>query len=1175
MGKFESEKESPLKEKLSQSYAQARLIVSYLIQDVKRGPMQLKIAVFSIFIIVAFMSILLNANGLTMTMFLSLAERQVGDADFIIVPQLGNLQFALTPQSIASGNIISGLQLMNTTEVENKLKSIPEVIGASSRWILPGQVQNPKNLTISTPTFGLVGDSLKEISIGLGRSLEVDPLDKNECYFLTQTADMIELDDEDKEVIFRVDLIKFASQYGLFDGINPGVNDREVILKIMRDTVPANIEINIQALEDSIGTLENVQTGNQALNDILKNLTNGIDAALEGTSVIRIPTEPFIEFLADTALQLLQLDFPLQIKYRLDSPKGKWAENLGSVVFLDQNYFFERLRNETVSALNQTAYTIAENITGTTNQTAIVEQIATAIQGAIVDPFVQFYDGLKLTETAISMNAVVENKGMVYGSFQTFSKKLIQISNEIMYQLGDPAEFSITSPMLLGFQFLGYVSMFVENIIYAILIVLAILSYILISSLMIFNIEEKTYEFGMLRALGFKRQSLVYLLFLQGVVFAICGWTLGLITAYVGSSLLKFIFFREVRIKVYYTMEALAWIASLIFGFATPIFTNVFSIRKSLAQNLKDSLDLYRRSVNTMTIIFVKLAKLGISRTQFILALELTVYGFTFYYFAPLTFFYNRVDLFLLLLNMVLLGMVLGMTIIANLVQPYLEKFFIWLLSFFLCSNKSLKIVIEKNLKSHSARNQKTALMITMSVCFIIFSGSGIAMQAKGLINQLVSRQGGDLVLTKTSFQGMDEGNIRNFLEDYNKRYPGTITGFSFTPRDFKNFQYVTNVEISPLSFYPKQFAFISGVQPSVMKSVDTQFYVPERYEEGIKYEKLPSGLRDGVSSLFQDNFDTVIEDYDKNNIIALNQFRNQKKVEVMTINAVIPTGYTEFSGLDVGVPAMLTITGIETIFTRINITHTADRVPGFAFSKYQSFALANHDILISIDAWNEIFKKIKTSVDNLDKEDVKNDFYSYRTNAVLTSQYEIPYTKLLVKLADSTSKKDRSRIKNGIKNFAADTDIILDTVDIKQQTETSLAYLSILNAIIALLTTTIAFFMLLISLIKNIKDNIWELGILRSIGLNNNQIYIIYFAETLTVIVSALALGSIVGMLTAISGTVYYVIFFELPFSLYFPTFEFTSLLIFLLITSVLTTWIGLKGLVYLPIAKILKGLI
>jgi hypothetical protein len=158
------------------------------------------------------------------------------------------------------------------------------------------------------------------------------------------------------------------------------------------------------------------------------------------------------------------------------------------------------------------------------------------------------------------------------------------------------------------------------------------------------------------------------MLILQGIIFSVAGWTIGVVTAFIASSVVRYYFFANLRIKVGIVMSLIAWISTIFFGFFTPILTNFFSIRKSLSKNLKDSLDLYRRSANEMTIAFVKLAKLGISTTSFLLAIELALYGFLFYYVAPLSFYFNRFDIFLLLMNLTLLGMVLGMTVMANLV---------------------------------------------------------------------------------------------------------------------------------------------------------------------------------------------------------------------------------------------------------------------------------------------------------------------------------------------------------------------------------------------------------------------------------------------------------------------------------------------------------------------------
>jgi hypothetical protein len=157
------------------------------------------------------------------------------------------------------------------------------------------------------------------------------------------------------------------------------------------------------------------------------------------------------------------------------------------------------------------------------------------------------------------------------------------------------------------------------------------------------------------------------MLFIQGFIFSVSGWTIGVVTAFIASSIIKFYFYMTLRVKIGVVMSLLAWISTIFFGFLTPVMTNFFSISKSLSKNLKDSLDLYRRSVNELTIVFVKLAKLGISRTTLLLAIQLATYGFLFYYVAPLSFFFNRFDVFLMLLNLTLLGMVLGLTVMANL----------------------------------------------------------------------------------------------------------------------------------------------------------------------------------------------------------------------------------------------------------------------------------------------------------------------------------------------------------------------------------------------------------------------------------------------------------------------------------------------------------------------------
>lgn len=67
---------------------------------------------------------------------------------------------------------------------------------------------------------------------------------------------------------------------------------------------------------------------------------------------------------------------------------------------------------------------------------------------------------------------------------------------------------------------------------------LLMLSMLLIYSLMIGDVEEKTYEFGMLRALGFSKSWLVILLLLEALIFAIPGLAIGLVSSYLLNSII-------------------------------------------------------------------------------------------------------------------------------------------------------------------------------------------------------------------------------------------------------------------------------------------------------------------------------------------------------------------------------------------------------------------------------------------------------------------------------------------------------------------------------------------------------------------------------------------------------------------------------------------------------------
>lgn len=86
---------------------------------------------------------------------------------------------------------------------------------------------------------------------------------------------------------------------------------------------------------------------------------------------------------------------------------------------------------------------------------------------------------------------------------------------------------------------------------------------------------------------------------------------------------------------------------------------------------------------------------------------------------------------------------------------------------------------------------------------------------------------------------------------------------------------------------------------------------------------------------------------------------------------------------------------------------------------------------------------------------------------------------------------------------------------------------------IVGTIALTLSFFLLLISTTSNIKENLWEFGVIRAIGLTKDQTKKVFMYEAFAVIFGALVLGIIVGLTVAITLTAQFYLFIELPFKL------------------------------------------
>ena len=442
---------------------------------------------------------------------------------------------------------------------------------------------------------------------------------------------------------------------------------------------------------------------------------------------------------------------------------------------------------------------------------------------------------------------MAKDRTKIYTSEDNIEKHFLSLSNKYFKAIGKDFPSKAIVPISTVISALFILKNFLDSVFASAIFLLLLLSILLIYSLMLSDVEEKTYEFGMLRALGFKKKSLISLLLIQALLFGFSGLVIGLIFSFICNS---FIASRIFDFTLEQTNFQLHW-SAIIMGFALgifmPIISNIVPITRALSKTLKDSLDLYHRVINEMTVQVLRLEKLGISFSQFVISITLISTGIITYYFAPLAFVYRNFALFLAIMNMILILMILGFTILASLLQGMFEYLLVKLFILIAKRDKALESVVLKNMSSHKKRNTKTTLMFCIAISFLIFAGAGLKLQTKGIENSMRMSVGADLTVNLSPGEktGLKEYELRNFLENYKKSNPGNLGSYSFGSFSLSDLPYISESDLSPLSGYPKADADIQGIDEDFPNSIDQKFYLPIEYDN-LNYQKLSGGKKNG-----------------------------------------------------------------------------------------------------------------------------------------------------------------------------------------------------------------------------------------------------------------------------------------------------------------------------------------
>lgn len=599
----------------------------------------------------------------------------------------------------------------------------------------------------------------------------------------------------------------------------------------------------------------------------------------------------------------------------------------------------------------------------------------------------------------------------------------------------------------------------------------------------------------------------------------------------------------------------------------------------------------------------MKLEKLGLSPATIIGASIMIIMGFGTYYLAPLAFFINDFSLFLFLLNLLLIIMIIGMIFMLQLVTPYLEKLLLEIIMLIARKDRNVKFIIHKNLEGHFIRNQKTSIMFMIALSFTIFAGCTLELVANFIKSGSENIFGGNIWLWQNDGKDtLDEVSLNDYITGFNEKYNTNLvinkTFISYPLEEILGHK----VRFSNIGDEPHSYHSLLGVGESYLYTVFLTSYSYNELNKDLKFTKIRNsdvGYYDAdmVRALYDNiGYSYYSDSYDKSNIKSshfnfsyydinysdksyYNNYTVHPQVPIVNSNELkyksdllilVAEGLRNTNSFSTKKPVKLTINKNPTKSYKATIVAMPNKIAGFIQISSYSYLAQASPILTSLKQFKEIVE-IEAMYDPILKSKLESQSARTKTFDNIRKKY------CFIKLNKDNQNEDmRKTFIQGLKNLINTENTELVNVDsMIEEASSSAALLDYLFIAIGIIALILSFFLIWISFYSNIRDNICEFGIMRAIGVDKNQTTRMYLYEAGVLILSAIIIGTLIGMVVSSTLVLQFNLFLELPFKLAFPLRLYLILCILGVVFSLLGSYYPTSQVNNLPLVKILKGLI
>ncbi|MCP4761800.1 MAG: ABC transporter permease [archaeon] len=685
--------------------------------------------------------------------------------------------------------------------------------------------------------------------------------------------------------------------------------------------------------------------------------------------------------------------------------------------------------------------------------------------------------------------ATLVNREMIYDSrdIDATVERIRKIGEKIQEKIG--LDYQISMPKMQGLEMSEMITMAMSMMMVFISLLSMLISGILINSILTTSVEERIREFGVMRVIGGKGHQNVIMVILQGGIMGFFGTIIG-----IGVSLLAVPAIMESTFEsllgssgffssgIEFVVLPQTIIQNFLIGMVVSLIISTLPALKAGKIKITNAIDPFRHDAEEAYTI----KKEGSPNTKIMLfGMAISTIGFLIFVLFPQIIITMDLGLIISLFIVLMLAVLIGMVFAFMGIVPAVQ----WLiLQFFRPVVKKYYRIILLSLKRNRRRNSGNSLMFSLTFSFIFFMSSFITIQEEMTKVQMEFTYGADLnIINQGSLNGEDSIDLE-FVESFSQ-----LDGISQTAPILHNTMDMVELfsilalsqeeDVNMEEIGERLFSMFSGNEKySTYIGSKSYFNYDQCSLFGVDsgYVNITDEEQfvwDSISGSNKDTCFNALFDSSKNNTVIISK------------NIADHIGVTQL-----GQEVRMVFVGENQTHTDANATTMivvgiSAGMPALNNFKASSLMRQNAGVMMSIE--NYLLWMDQGSIDNK----------------------STPIDKILFNL-DSHTEESISNAKETINDLYGDdySFSVEDNISIQEMMNSGNEEMDFMMQSVLMLTVLISLFGLISTMYSTLLERMFEVGLLRSMGLKTRSVRMMFIVESLVMMIGAGTMGLFIG---------------------------------------------------------------